>query len=108
MVFSVYDNNIFPFFREFNVISFEKFKFYFKSWTLQRMSRMAKHVSKAGKWRRCVFLSGIVFCFWLGNREYEVALVWKWAGKFIFVFTAAISRNVAAMFFSSEGAQYSN
>ena len=37
------------FFREFNVFSIENFKFCFKSWTLQRMSRMTKHVSKAGK-----------------------------------------------------------
>ena len=42
-------NNIFPFFREFNVFSIENFKFYFKSWTLQRMSRMKKHVIKTGK-----------------------------------------------------------
>ena len=49
MVFSVHDDNIFPFFREFNVFSIEKFKFYFKSWTLQRMSRMTVQVSKAGK-----------------------------------------------------------
>ena len=43
-------NNIFPFiFREFNVFSIENFKFYFKSWTLRRISRMTKHVSKAGK-----------------------------------------------------------
>ena len=46
---SVYDDNILPFFREFNVFSIENFKFYFKSWTLQRMSHMTKHVSKAGK-----------------------------------------------------------
>ena len=37
------------FFREFSVLSIEKFKFYFKSLTLQGMSRMTKHVSKAGK-----------------------------------------------------------
>ena len=37
------------FFREFNLFSIENSKFYFKSWTLQRMSRMTKHVSKAGK-----------------------------------------------------------
>ena len=37
------------FFREINVFSIENFKFYFKSWTLQRMSRMTKHVIKAGK-----------------------------------------------------------
>ena len=49
MVFSVYDDNIFPFFREFNVYSIENCKFYLKSWTLQRMSLMTKHVSKAGK-----------------------------------------------------------
>ena len=51
-LFSVYDDNIFLcffFFREFNVFSIENFKFYFKSWTLQRMPRMTKHVSKAGK-----------------------------------------------------------
>ena len=46
---SVYDDNILPFFREFNVFSIENFKFYFKSWTLQRMSHMTKHVGKAGK-----------------------------------------------------------
>ena len=46
---SVYDDNILQFFREFNVFSIENFKFYFKSWTLQRMSHMTKHVSKAGK-----------------------------------------------------------
>ena len=40
---------IFPCFPEFNVFSIENFKFYFKSWTLQRMSRVTKHVSKAGK-----------------------------------------------------------
>ena len=49
-VFSVYDDNIcFLFFREINVFFTENFKFYFKFWTLQRMSRMTKHVSKAGK-----------------------------------------------------------
>ena len=37
------------FFREFNVFSIEHFKFYLKSWTLQKMSRMTKHVSKAAK-----------------------------------------------------------
>ena len=37
------------FFREFNVLSIENFKFYFKTWTLQRMSGMTQHVSKAGK-----------------------------------------------------------
>ena len=37
------------FFCEFNLLFTAKFKFYFKSWTLQRMSRMTKHVSKAGK-----------------------------------------------------------
>ena len=31
------------------MFSIENFKFYFKSWTLQRMSHMTKHVSKAGK-----------------------------------------------------------
>ena len=40
---------MFPFFHEFNVFSIENFKFYFTSWTLQRMSRLTKHVSKAGK-----------------------------------------------------------
>ena len=39
----------FFFFREFNLLFTEKFKSYFRSWTLQRMSRMTKHVSKAGK-----------------------------------------------------------
>ena len=42
-------DNIFPLFGEFNVFSIEKFKFYFKSWTLQRLSRTTKNVSKAGK-----------------------------------------------------------
>ena len=37
------------FFPEFHVVSIEIFKFYFKSWMLQRMSRMTKHISKAGK-----------------------------------------------------------
>ena len=36
-------------FLEFNVFSIGDFKSYFKSWTLQTMSRMTKHVSKAGK-----------------------------------------------------------
>ena len=40
---------MFPFFHEFNVFSIENFKFYFKFWTLQRMPRMTKHPSKAGK-----------------------------------------------------------
>ena len=31
------------------MFSLENFKFYFKSWTLQRMLRMTKHVSKSGK-----------------------------------------------------------
>ena len=31
------------------MFSIGDFKSYFKSWTLQRMSRMTKHVSKAGK-----------------------------------------------------------
>ena len=35
--------------RDFNVFSIENFKFYLKSRTLQRMSRMTKHVSKGGK-----------------------------------------------------------
>ena len=37
------------FFPEFHVVSIEIFKFYFKSWMLQRMSCMLKHISKAGK-----------------------------------------------------------
>ena len=32
-----------------NLFSIENFKFYFKSWTLQRMWGMMKHVSEAGK-----------------------------------------------------------
>ena len=48
-MFSVYDDDIFLFFRDFNVSSIENFKFYLNSWTLQSMSRTAKHVSKAGK-----------------------------------------------------------
>ena len=47
-LFSVYDN-IFPFFREFNVFSIENFKIISNLGPLQRMSRMTKHVSKAGK-----------------------------------------------------------
>ena len=47
-LFSVYDN-IFPFFREFNVFSIENFKIISNLGLLQRMSRMTKHVSKAGK-----------------------------------------------------------
>ena len=35
-------------FREFNAFSIENFKLYFKSWTLQRMPHMTKHVRKAG------------------------------------------------------------
>ena len=31
------------------MFSLENFKFYFKSWTLQRMLRMTKHVSKSDK-----------------------------------------------------------
>ena len=31
------------------MFSIENFKFYFKPWTLQRMSHMTKHVSKADK-----------------------------------------------------------
>ena len=40
---------IFPFFREFNVFSIENFKIISNFEPLQRMSRMTKHVSKAGK-----------------------------------------------------------
>ena len=47
-LFSVYDD-IFPFFREFNVFSIENFKIISNLGLLQRMSRMTKHVSKAGK-----------------------------------------------------------
>ena len=51
MVFSVYDDNIFPFFGGFSVFSIGNLKFYFKSWTLHvyTMSRLTKHISKAGK-----------------------------------------------------------
>ena len=45
----VTDDVIFLFFRKFNVFSIVNSKFYLNSWTLQRMSRMTKHVSKAGK-----------------------------------------------------------
>ena len=48
-LFSVYDDNIFPFFREFNVLSIENFKIISNFRLLQRMSRMTKHVIKAGK-----------------------------------------------------------
>ena len=40
---------MFPFFREFNVFSMENFKIISNLGPLQRMSRMTKHVSKAGK-----------------------------------------------------------
>ena len=33
---SVYDDNIFPFFREFHVLSIENFKIIFKSWTFTK------------------------------------------------------------------------
>ena len=47
---SVYDDNIFPFFREFNVFSIENFRINISNLRpLQRMARMTKHVSKAGK-----------------------------------------------------------
>ena len=49
MLFSVYDDNIFLFFREFNVFSIENFKIMSNLGPLQRMSRMTKQVSKAGK-----------------------------------------------------------
>ena len=56
MVFSLYDDNIFRFFREFNLSSIENLKFSFKSWTSQRnvyfslmWSHVTKHISKAGK-----------------------------------------------------------
>ena len=39
----------FPFFREFNVLSIENLKIIVNFGPLQRMSRMTKHVSKAGK-----------------------------------------------------------
>ena len=39
----------FPFFREFNVLSIENLKIILNFGPLQRMSRMTKHVSKAGK-----------------------------------------------------------
>ena len=53
-MFSVYGDNIFPFCRELNVFSVENFKFYVKGWTLQTMSRMTKHDSKAGKVDRVI------------------------------------------------------
>ena len=49
MLFSVYDDNIFSFIREFNVFSKENFKIISNLGPLQRMSRMMKHISKAGK-----------------------------------------------------------
>ena len=53
-LFSVYDdNNYFPFFREFNMFSSENFKIISNLRLLQRMSRMTKHVSKAGKVDAC-------------------------------------------------------
>ena len=48
-LFSVYDDNIFPFFRGFNVFSIENFKIISNLGPLQRMSRMTKHVCTAGK-----------------------------------------------------------
>ena len=48
-LFSVYDDNIFPFFREFNVFSRENFKIISNFGPLQKMPRTTKHVSKAGK-----------------------------------------------------------
>ena len=45
----MHDDNIFLFFREFNVFPIENFTFYFKSWTMQRMPCMTKHDSKVGK-----------------------------------------------------------
>ena len=39
----------FPFFREFNVLSIENLKIILNFGPLQRMSRMTKHVSNAGK-----------------------------------------------------------
>ena len=51
MLFSVYDNNIFPFFCELNVFSRENsnFKIILNIGPLQRMTRMTKRVSKACK-----------------------------------------------------------
>ena len=46
---SVYYDNIFPFFRELNVFPMENFKISSDFRPLQRMSRMTKHVRKAGK-----------------------------------------------------------
>ena len=49
-LFSVHDDNIFRFFREFNVFSIENFRINISNLRpLQRMSPMTKHVSKAGK-----------------------------------------------------------
>ena len=48
-LYSVYDDNIFPFFREFNVFSLKNFKIISNFGPFQRISRMMKHVSKAGK-----------------------------------------------------------
>ena len=49
MLFSVYDNNIFPFFCELNVFSRENsnFKIILNIGPLQRMTRMTKRVSRA-------------------------------------------------------------
>ena len=49
MLFSVYDDNTFSFIHEFNVFSIENFKIISNLGPLQRMSRMMKHISKAGK-----------------------------------------------------------
>ena len=49
MLSSVYHDNIFSFIHEFNVFSIENFKIISNLGPLQRMSRMMKHVSKAGK-----------------------------------------------------------
>ena len=41
--------HIFPFFREFKMFSIENFKIISNFGPLQRISRMTKHVNKAGK-----------------------------------------------------------
>ena len=46
-LFSVYDDNIFPFIREFNVFSREELQDYLKFWTVTKNVRTTKHVSKA-------------------------------------------------------------
>ena len=48
-LFTVYDDNIFPFFHEFYLFSIQNFRIFLNLGSLQRMSHMTEHVSEAGK-----------------------------------------------------------